>query len=213
LDPVGACPAVAAFVSTLCIAVSSRSCSFRPSWTLLPLCLGGSVCSPLPSSPAGPAFLCCPVVGLSCCPAWSSSWSFGDGLPGGVPLMVRRRSQRGFLSVALLGGYLRLCRPVACRPLGSLVYLRVRSPGRFCTIPCKVSSCLPSGSLNNCLVSPGCVSAARGLSLSPGVSSWTCLAFLEGFFPSHLLTSPVSVSRVCFSDVRCLAVQPVYCPG
>ena len=130
----------------------------------------------------------------------SRSW-FSDG-PSGV-------SSRLPYWVVTFG----LCRPVACRPLGSVVYLRVTSPGRFCTLPCWVSSCLPSGSLNNCLVSPGCVSAARGLSLSPGVSSWTCLAFLEGFFPSHLLTSPVSVSRVCFSDVRCLAVRPVYCPG
>ena len=57
-----------------------------------PVCLGSSVCSPLPGSPTGSAFLCCFVVGFYCCPAWSFLLSFGTGLPGWGPLMVVQRS-------------------------------------------------------------------------------------------------------------------------
>jgi hypothetical protein len=112
----------------------------------LPVCCGSSVYAPLPRSPGGSAYLCSLLLCLYCYPAWSIIWSFGGGPPGFVPLTVPRRVSSRLPFGVLLSA---LCRPFTCRPLGPLDVIRVPSPGRFCTIPSRVSSSLPSRSLNS----------------------------------------------------------------
>jgi hypothetical protein len=78
----------------------------------LPVCCGSSVCTPLPRSPGGSAYLCSLLLCLSCYPAWSIVSSFGRGPPGFVPLTVLRLSWQGVVSVAFRGVVICLVSPV-----------------------------------------------------------------------------------------------------